>query len=44
MFFLKCLNDHAELHDLIRREIEARTGFLLCDSQAARQSRWVSYQ
>ncbi len=41
MFFLKCLNDHAELHDLIRREIEARTWFLLCDSQAARQSRWV---
>jgi hypothetical protein len=41
LFFLKCLNDHAELHDLIRREIEARTWFLLCDSQAARQSRWV---
>jgi len=41
MFFLKCLNDHSELHDLIRREIEARTWFLLCDSQAARESRWV---
>ena len=41
MFFLKCLNDHEELHELIRREIEARTWFLLCDSQAARQSRWV---
>jgi TIR domain len=41
MFFLKCLNDHSELHVLIRREIEARTWFLLCDSQAARQSRWV---
>jgi TIR domain len=41
MFFLKCLNDHTELHDLIRREIEARTWFLLCDSQAARRSRWV---
>lgn len=41
LFFLRCLNDHAELHDLIRREIEARTWFLLCDSQAARQSRWV---
>jgi hypothetical protein len=41
MFFLKCLNDHSELHDLIRREIEARTWFLLCDSAAARQSRWV---
>jgi hypothetical protein len=41
IFFLKCLNDHEELHELIRREIEARTWFLLCDSQAARQSRWV---
>ena len=41
VFFLKCLSDHTELHDLIRREIEARTWFLLCDSQAARQSRWV---
>lgn len=41
MFFLKCLDDHSELHDLIRREIEARTWFLLCDSEAARQSRWV---
>jgi hypothetical protein len=40
-FFLKCLTDHSELDGLIRREIEARTWFLLCDSPNARQSRWV---
>src|SRR5438034_10997417 len=41
LFFLKCLNDHSELHDLIKREIEARTWFLLCDSENAKKSRWV---
>ena len=41
MFFLKCLNDDSELDDLIKREIEARTWFLLCDSPNARRSRWV---
>jgi hypothetical protein len=41
MFFLKCLNDDSELDDLIRREIEARTWFILCDSPNAKTSRWV---
>jgi hypothetical protein len=41
MFFLKCLDDDSELDDLIRREIEARTWFILCESQNASQSRWV---
>jgi hypothetical protein len=41
LFFLKCLDDEAELDDLIRREIEARTWFILCDSPNARASRWV---
>ena len=41
VFFLKCLSDHSELDGLIKREIEARTWFLLCDSQNARESRWV---
>ena len=41
VFFLKCLTDHSELDGLIKREIEARTWFLLCDSQNARESRWV---
>jgi hypothetical protein len=40
-FFLKCLTEHSELDGLIKREIEARTWFLLCDSQNARESRWV---
>jgi hypothetical protein len=41
LFFLKCLDDNSELDDLIRREIEARNFFLLCDSPNARSSRWV---
>jgi hypothetical protein len=41
MFFLKCLDDDSELHELIRREIEARTWFLLCESEHAKKSRWV---
>lgn len=41
VFFLKCLTDHSELDGLIKREIEARTWFLLCDSQNARESQWV---
>jgi hypothetical protein len=41
VFFLKCLTEHSELDELIRREIEARTWFLLCDSKNARRSSWV---
>jgi hypothetical protein len=41
VFFLKCLTEHSELDGLIRREIEARNWFLLCDSENARQSSWV---
>jgi hypothetical protein len=41
VFFLKCLTEHSELDELIRREIEARTWFLLCDSDNARGSSWV---
>jgi hypothetical protein len=41
MFFLRCLDDDSELDDLIRREIEARTWFVLADSPNARASRWV---
>jgi hypothetical protein len=41
LFFLKCLNDDAEIDDLVRREIEVRQFFLLCDSPNARTSRWV---
>lgn len=41
MFFLKCLNDNDEIEDLIKREIKARTRFILCDSENARKSNWV---
>jgi hypothetical protein len=41
LFFLKCLSDHDEIDDLIKREIEARYFFLLCDSREARKSMWV---
>ena len=42
MFFLKCLNDNDEIEDLIKREIKARTRFLLCNSDNARKSNWVA--
>lgn len=41
MFFLKCLDDDAEIDALIEREIEARSWFILCDSPNAKGSRWV---
>lgn len=44
MFFLKCLDDDDEIDDLIEREIEARSWFVLCDSQHARNSRWVQQE
>lgn len=33
MFFLKCLDDHAEVWELIKREIDARSRFVLCKSR-----------
>jgi hypothetical protein len=41
LFFLKCVREDDELDSLLKREIEARNFFLLCDSEAARNSRWV---
>ncbi|MGD0052935.1 MAG: TIR domain-containing protein [Vulcanimicrobiaceae bacterium] len=41
LFFLKCLDDNAEVDDLIKREIASREWFLLCDSENARASGWV---
>ena len=41
VFFLKCLSDHEELSELLKREIKARTWFLLCDSENARLSSYV---
>lgn len=43
MFFLKCMEDTdvKELDNLIKREIDCRTRFILCDSPNARSSTWV---
>jgi hypothetical protein len=41
LFFLKALDEQEELRTLLRREIDARHYFLLCDSVAARESPWV---
>lgn len=41
LFFLKCLSDHDEIDELIKREIQARNFFLLCDSKNAKSSKWV---
>ena len=41
MFFLQCLNDDDEINELIKREIDCRTRFILCDSEEARKSKWV---
>jgi hypothetical protein len=44
LFFLKCIDDDDELDDLIKREIAARNFFILCDSEAARRSKWVQQE
>ena len=41
MFFLKCLNDDDEIDELIKREIDSRGRFILCDSENSRNSYWV---
>ena len=41
MFFLHCLNDDDEIDTLIKREIDCRTRFILCDSNNAKDSKWV---
>lgn len=41
MFYLKCLESEEEIYDLITREIDVRTRFILCDSENAKNSYWV---
>ncbi len=41
MFFLNCLKDDEEIDSLIKREIDCRTRFILCDSNEAQNSKWV---
>lgn len=33
LFFLKCLDEDAEIDTLIKREIDARNKFILCESE-----------
>ena len=42
LFHLKCIEDNHELNELLKREIDARNWFVLCDSQNARNSPYVS--
>ena len=44
MFFLKCLDDEEEVDDLIKREIDSRGRFILCDSLNAQSSKWVQHE
>lgn len=39
--FLHCLSDDDEIDSLIKREIECRTRFILCNCENARRSHWV---
>ena len=41
MFYLKCLNDDDEVNELIKREIDCRNRFVLCQSINSRKSKWV---
>lgn len=41
MFFLRCLSEDEEIADLIKREIDSRRLFILCDSPNSRSSAWV---
>lgn len=41
LFYLKCLEDENEVNDLLKREIDARKRFILCDSPNAQASKFV---
>lgn len=41
MFYLKCLSNDDEIDDLIKREIDCRTRFVICDSENSKASKWV---
>lgn len=41
LFYLKCLEDDSEVVDLVKREIDARNRFILCDSPNAQASKYV---
>lgn len=41
MFYLKCLSNDDEIDDLIKREIDCRTRFIICESENSKASKWV---
>ena len=41
LFYLKCLKDKPEVIELLKREIDVRPRFILCDSPNARKSEYV---
>lgn len=41
MFYLKCLSNDDEINDLIKREIDCRTRFIICSSENSKNSKWV---
>lgn len=41
LFYLKCLKDKPEVIELLKREIDVRPRFLLCDSKNSRESEYV---
>lgn len=41
LFYLKCLSKKEEVNSLLKREIDARPRFILCDSRNARASEYV---
>lgn len=41
LFYLKCLENETEVNDLMKREINARKRFILCDSPNAQASKFV---
>lgn len=41
LFYLKCMENEDEINELLKREIDARRRFILCDSPNAQASRYV---
>ena len=41
LFYLKCMEDEDEINELLKREIDARRRFILCDSPNAKASKFV---
>lgn len=41
LFYLKCMENEDEINELLKREIDARRRFILCDSPNAKASKFV---